>query len=391
MFGVRLKHLLLTNQQRVYQGDLGKIQTPLDRYLRKLHKTKITECVTTIHLTGRALQYLEESTHSLKVKDRVCLSKINISKTMRWNNLTQPSEFILLGLSSRAEDQKPLFILFLTIYLVTLVGNVVIILAIYSDSHLQTPMYFFLSILSFVDICYTTVIIPKMLVNFLAEEKTISYSECLIQMYFFLAFGNIDSYLLGAMAIDRYVAICNPFHYITTMSHKFCVLLLIISFLIPFLHSLLHVHLVNRLKFCASNIIRHFFCDVNPMLKLSCSSTFVNEIVIKTEGLSVIMTPVMCIIISYLRILIAVLKIPSAAGKYKAFSTCGSHLTVVALFYGSISYVYFQPLSSYTVRDRIATLFYTILTPMLNPFIYSLRNKDMKQGLVKLIVRIKSQ
>ncbi|XP_004613402.2 olfactory receptor 1L1-like [Sorex araneus] len=308
---------------------------------------------------------------------------------MRWNNLTGPSEFILMGLSSRSEDQKPLFVIFLIIYLVTLVGNLIIILAIYSDSRLQTPMYFFLSVLSFVDICYTTVIIPKMLINFLTETKTILYSECLIQMYFF--FGNVDSYLLGVMAIDRYVAISNPFHYVTVMSHKFCVLLLAISFTIPFLHSLLHVLLVNRLTFCASNIIYHFFCDVNPMLKISCSSTFVNEIVIKTEGLSVIMTPFTCIIISYLRILITVLKIPSAAGKYKAFSTCGSHITVVVLFYGSISYVYFQPLASYTVKDRIATLFYTILTPMLNPFIYSLRNKDMKQGLRKLLVRIKSQ
>ncbi|XP_037349701.1 olfactory receptor 1L1-like [Talpa occidentalis] len=311
---------------------------------------------------------------------------------MRWNNLTQPSEFILLGLSSRPEDQKPLFALFLTIYLVTLVGNVLIILAIYSDSRLQTLMYFFLSSLSFADICYTTVIIPKMLVNFLSEAKTILYGECLTQMYFFLAFGNVDSYLLGAMAIDRYVAICSPFHYITIMNHKFCVLLLIISFLVPFLHSLLHVYLMNQLDFCASkNIIRHFFCDVTPMLKLACSSTFVNEIVIKIEGVPVFMIPVTSIITSYLRILIAVLKIPSAAGKYKAFSTCGSHLTVVALFYGSVGYVYFQPLSSYTVRDRIATLIYTILTPMLNPFIYSLRNKDIKQGLGKLIVRIKSQ
>lgn len=310
---------------------------------------------------------------------------------MRWNNLTRPSEFILMGLSSRPEDQKPLFILFLAIYLVTLMGNLIIILAIYSNSHLQTPMYFFLSILSFVDICYTTVIIPKMLINFLSESKTILYSECLVQMYFFLVFGNVDSYLLGAMAIDRYVAICNPFHYITIMSYKSCARLLAISFIIPCLHSLLHVYLVNRLTFCASNIIYHFFCDVNPMLKLSCSSAFVNDVVIKTEGLTVIMIPFMCIIVSYLRILITVLKIPSAAGKYKAFSTCGSHLTVVILFYGSISYVYFQPLASYTVKDRIGTLFYTIFTPMLNPFIYSLRNKDMKQGFKKLIVRIKSQ
>ncbi|XP_007540013.2 olfactory receptor 1L1-like [Erinaceus europaeus] len=310
---------------------------------------------------------------------------------MRWNNLTRPSEFVLMGLSSRPEDQMPLFALFLAIYMVILMGNLIIILVIYSDNRLQTPMYFFLSILSFVDICYTTVTIPKMLTNFLSEAKSILYTECLTQMYFFLSFGNVDSYLLGAMAIDRYVAICNPFHYVTKMSYKFCGILLVIAFIIPFLHSLLHVLLVNRLTFCASNIIRLFFCDVNPLLELSCSSTFVNEIVIKTEGLCVIMTPFTCIIISYLRIFITVLKIPSAAGKYKAFSTCGSHLTVVILFYGSASYVYFQPLSSYTVKDRVATLFYTILIPMLNPFIYSLRNKDMKRGLGKLLVKIKSQ
>ncbi|XP_007540012.1 olfactory receptor 1L1-like [Erinaceus europaeus] len=310
---------------------------------------------------------------------------------MRWNNLTRPSEFILMGLSSRAEDQMPLFALFLAIYLVILMGNLIIILVIYSDNRLHTPMYFFLSILSFVDICYTTVTIPKMLTNFLSEAKSILYTECLTQMYFFLSFGNVDSYLLGAMAIDRYVAICNPFHYVIKMSYKFCGILLVIAFIIPFLHSLLHVLLVNRLTFCASNVISHFFCDLNPVLKLSCSSTFVNEIVIKTEALCVIMTPCTVIIISYLRIFITVLKIPSAAGKYKAFSTCGSHLTVVILFYGSASYVYFQPLSSYTVKDQVATLFYTILIPMLNPFIYSLRNKDMKRGLGKLLVKIKSQ
>ncbi|XP_006865769.1 PREDICTED: olfactory receptor 1L1-like [Chrysochloris asiatica] len=309
---------------------------------------------------------------------------------MGWNNLTRPSEFILLGLSSRPEDQKLLFVFFLIIYLITVMGNLIIILAINSDTHLQIPMYFFLSILSFVDICYTTVITPKMLINFISETKTISYGECLTQMYFFILFGNVDSYLLGAMAIDRYVAICNPFRYITIMNHKCCILLLVISFCVPFLHSLLHVYLIDQLSFCASNIIHHFICDVNPVLKLSCSSTFVNEILIKTEGLSVVLTPFSCIIISYLRILITVLKIPSAAGKYKAFSTCGSHLTVVILFYGSVSYVYFQPLASYTVKDRIATIIYTILTSMLNPFIYSLRNKDMKRGLGKLIGRIKS-
>ncbi|XP_069442380.1 olfactory receptor 1L1 [Ovis canadensis] len=306
-------------------------------------------------------------------------------------NITWPTEFILLGLSSRPEDQKPLFVMFLLIYLITVIGNLLVILTIHSDTRLQTPMYFFLSVLSFVDICSVTVIIPKVLANFLAKTKTISYGECLTQMYFYIAFGNTDSYLLAAMAIDRYVAICNPLHYITIMNHRRCVLLLVLSFCIPQLHSLLHILLTNQLIFCASNVIHHFFCDDQPVLKLSCSSHFVKEITVMTEGLAIIMTPFSCIIMSYLRIFITVLKIPSAAGKCKAFSTCGSHLTVVTLFYGSISYVYFKPLSNYTVKDRIATIVYTILTPMLNPFIYSLRNKDMKQGLMKLMHRVKGQ
>ncbi|XP_004712667.1 olfactory receptor 1L3-like [Echinops telfairi] len=320
-----------------------------------------------------------------------CNSKAKCTRTIGMFNLTRPSQFILLGLSSRPQDQKPLFILFLVMYLVTLMGNVLIILAIHSDPRLQNPMYFFLSILSFADICYATVIVPKMLMNFLSETKSIAYAECLTQMYFFLVFGNIDSYLLAAMAIDRYVAICNPFHYITIMSHRRCVLLLSFSIAFSCLHSLVHVLLVNRLTFCASNVIHHFFCDVNPVLKLSCSSTSINELVAMTEGMASVMAPFACIVISYLQILLTVLKIPSAAGKHKAFSTCSSHLTVVTLFYGSISYVYFQPLSSYTVNNRVATIMYTVLTSMLNPFIYSLRNKDMKRGLGKLIIKIKSQ
>ncbi|KAM9642258.1 LOW QUALITY PROTEIN: olfactory receptor 1L3-like [Trichechus inunguis] len=327
----------------------------------------------------------------IKTINRQCYLSTGAHKSMGTFNLTRFSEFILLGLSSRPEDQKPFFALFCIIYLVLLMGNLLIILAIHSDPKLQNPMYFFLSILSFADICYTTVIVPKMLMNFLSETKTIAYAECLTQMYFFLVFGNMDSYLLAAMAIDRYVAICDPFHYVTFMSHRHCVLLVSFSIAVSCLHSLLHVLLVNRLTFCASNVIRHFFCDVYPVLKLSCSSTFINELVAMTEGLASVMAPFVCIIISYLQILIAVLKIPSAAGKRKTFSTCSSHLTVVTLFYGSISYVYFQPLSSYTVKDQIATIIYTVLTSMLNPFIYSVRNKDMKQGLDKLINRIKSQ
>ncbi|XP_059115050.1 olfactory receptor 1L8 [Peromyscus eremicus] len=305
----------------------------------------------------------------------------------RVNQTISISEFILLGLSSRPEDQKPLFILFLTIYLVTIAGNLLIILVIRSDPHLQTPMYFFLSFLSLTDICFTTTIVPKMLVNFLSEKKTISYAGCLTQMYFLYALGNSDSCLLAVMAFDRYVAICDPFHYVTIMSHHRCVLLVTFSCSFPHLHSLLHTLLLNLLTFCDSNVIHHFLCDLSPLIKLSCSSTFVNEIVIVTEGALVLVTPFLCIAFSYIRILITVLKIPSAAGKCKAFSTCGSHLTVVTLFYGSIFYVYLQPVSTYTVRDHIATIVYTVLSSMLNPFIYSLRNKDLKQGLRRLMRR----
>uniref|UniRef100_A0A2K6BCC1 Olfactory receptor family 1 subfamily L member 1 n=1 Tax=Macaca nemestrina TaxID=9545 RepID=A0A2K6BCC1_MACNE len=275
----------------------------------------------------------------------------------------------------------PLFAVFLPIYLVTVIGNLLIILAIQSDTCLQTPMYFFLSVLSFVDICYVTVIIPKMPVNFSSETKIISYGECLTQMYFFIAFGSTDSYLLEPWLL-------------TATCHRRCVLLLIPSFCIPHFHSILRILLTNQLIFSASSVIQHFFCNDQPVLKLSCSSHFVKEIIVMTEGLAVIITPFSCIIISYLRILMTVLKIPSVAGKLKAFSTCGSHLTVVTLFYGSISYVYFQPLSNYTVKDLIATIIYTILTTVLNPFIHlsiCLRNKDMKQGLAKLMHGMKCQ
>ncbi|KAB1280308.1 Olfactory receptor 1L6 [Camelus dromedarius] len=312
-------------------------------------------------------------------------------KDMETQNYSSTSGFILLGVSSNPQLQKPLFAVFLTMYLVTLVGNALIILAIHSDSRLHTPMYFFLSSLSFMDICFTTVIVPKMLVNLLSDTKSISYIGCLVQMYFFMAFANTDSYLLASMAIDRLIAICNPFHYDVVMSPQRCLLMLLGSCTISHLHSLLRVVLMSHLSFCASHVIKHFFCDTQPVLKLSCSDTSSNQIVVMTETLAVIVTPFLCILFSYLRIIITVLKVPSAAGKWKAFSTCGSHLSVVVLFYGSVIYVYFRPLSMYSVvKDRVATVMYTIVTPMLNPFIYSLRNKDMKRGLRKLRDRIHS-
>ncbi|XP_058380758.1 olfactory receptor 1L4-like [Diceros bicornis minor] len=307
------------------------------------------------------------------------------------NYSSNTSGFILLGLSSNPQLQKPLFTIFLNMYLVTLLGNILIILAIHSDSRLHTPMYFFLSNLSFMDICFTTVIVPKMLANFLSKTKSISYMGCLVQMYFFMAFGNTDSYLLASMAIDRLVAICNPFHYDVVMNPQRCLLMLLVSCTISHLHSMLRVLLMSCLSFCASHVIKHFFCDTQPVLKLSCSDISSNQIVLMTETLAVIVSPFLCILFSYLRIIITVLRIPSAAGKWKAFSTCGSHLTVVVLFYGSVIYVYFRPLSMYSVvKDRVATLMYTVVTPMLNPFIYSLRNKTMKMSLRKLRFRILS-
>ena len=230
-----------------------------------------------------------------------------------------------------------------------------------------------------------------MLVYFLLEKKTIFYAGSLTPMHFIYALGNIDSCLLVVMAFDCYVAICDPFHYVTIMSCPRCVLLVAFSCSLPHLHSLLHTLLLNQLTFCDSNVIHHFLCDISPLMKLSCSPTLINEIVIMTEGPVLLVTPFLFITFSYIRILIAVLKISSTSGKRKAFSTCGSHLTVVTLFYGSIFYVYLQPVSTYTVRDHVATIVYTVLSSMLNPFIYSLRNKDLNQGLRKLLGRKKPQ
>ncbi|XP_012876810.1 PREDICTED: olfactory receptor 1L6-like [Dipodomys ordii] len=303
-------------------------------------------------------------------------------------NQSHVTEFLLLGLTTDPKQQIWLFAGFLAMYLVNVVGNSVIIAAIWREVHLHTPMYFFLSSLSLVDICFTTVIVPQMLVNLLTQNKAILFAQCLTQMYFFVAFGITDSFLLAAMAIDRYMAICDPLHYTTTMSPRRCLLLVTASWVVSHLHSLTHTILMSRLSFCGPNSIHHFFCDVQPLLTLSCSDTSINELVAFTEGSFVIMSPFIFIIVSYVYIARAVLRVPSGGGRYKVFSTCGSHLTVVALFYGTIISVYIRPSSTYSVtKDRVVTVIYTVVTPMLNPFIYSLRNKDMKQALRKLVRR----
>lgn len=307
---------------------------------------------------------------------------------MPQENQSHMTEFLLLGLTSNPKQQVWLFAIFLAMYLVNVIGNSVIIAAIQRDARLHTPMYFFLSNLSLVDICFTTVIVPQMLVNLMTQRKTILFVQCLTQMYFFVAFGITDSFLLAVMAIDRYVAICNPLHYNTTMSPRRCRLLVMTSWAVSHLHSLTHTVLMGRLSFCGPNVIHHFFCDVQPLLTLSCSDTSINELLAFTEGSVVIMSPFIFIVVSYAYITRTVLRVPSGEGRYKVFSTCGSHLTVVALFYGTIISVYIRPSSTYSVtKDRVVTVIYTVITPMLNPFIYSLRNKDMKQALRKLANR----
>ena len=307
---------------------------------------------------------------------------------MTRGNQSHITEFLLLGLTSDPKQQVWLFASFLAMYLVNMGGNSVIIAAIRGDVRLHTPMYFFLSNLSFVDICFTNVIVPQMLANMQSKSKKVPFTQCLTQMYFFVACAITDSFLLAAMALDRYVAICHPLRYTTTMNPRRCFQLVAASWLVSHLHSLTHTIVMARLSFCGPNTIHHFFCDVQPLLTLSCSDTSVNELLAFTEGSLVIMSPFIFITVSYVYITRAVLRVPSRRGRYKVFSTCGPHLMVVALYYGTAISVYIRPSSTYSVtKDRVVTVIYTVVIPMLNPFIYSLRNRDMKQALRKLARR----
>ncbi|XP_051828021.1 olfactory receptor 1361-like [Antechinus flavipes] len=307
---------------------------------------------------------------------------------MEGGNQSAISEFILLGLSDQPEQQMLLFCLFFLMYLITGLGNLLIILAISFDPHLHTPMYFFLSNLSLVDICFTSTTIPKMLHNHISKNRTIPYSGCLSQAFFFIWFGGIDTVLLATMAYDRYVAICAPLHYSTIMTPKVCIFLVLVSWFWAYTNSLTHTILLTQLSFCDHNEIPHFFCDLSFLLKLACSDTFINDLIVYTLGGLTTILPFIGILISYAHIFMAVMKISSMSGKKKVFSTCGSHLTVVCLFYGTIIGVYFIPTSTnITQKDTAAAVMYTVVTPMLNPFIYSLRNKDMKKALRMLITR----
>nr|XP_060615715.1 olfactory receptor 1L4-like [Anolis sagrei ordinatus] len=305
-------------------------------------------------------------------------------------NQTRTSGFVLLGLFTKTGNRGILFSFFLSIYVLILLGNLMIILLIRTDSRLfHTPMYFFLSHLSLADLGFASTTVPKALENLLSPTKAITYWGCLTQMYFFVAFGITDSFLLASMAYDRYVAICHPLRYSVLMSNKRCLMLVMSSWLLAHLHSLVHVLLMARLSFCASREIPHFFCDVQPLLRLSCSSTLPNELLAFTEGSLIIMGPFLFIVVSYILILVAILKMPSAAGKCKAFSTCGSHLGAVSLFYGTVIAVYIRPSSSYCImKNRVVAILYTMVTPMLNPFIYSLRNEDVMGAMKKILIKV---
>ncbi|ELV13692.1 Olfactory receptor 1I1 [Tupaia chinensis] len=315
---------------------------------------------------------------------------------MEPENQTTVSEFLLLGLSANPEHRTLLFGLFLSMYLVTVTGNLLIVLAIITDSHLHTPMYFFLSNLSLVDVSFSSTTVPKMLVNIHTQSRAIPFAGCLAQMYAFHLFGTMDSFLLAGMAIDRFVGlrmpidrflpIVYPLRYSVLMSPRACGLLVGGPWVVTNLQSLVHTCLMAQLTFCDGSKIPHFFCDLMPLLKLSCSDTHTNELVIFAFGILMGVSPLSCILLSYVCIFRAVFKIPSAQGKWRAFSTCGSHLTVVSLFYGTIFAVYLQPASpASSQKDKAAALMCGVIIPMLNPFIYSLRNRDMKAALKKLV------
>ncbi|XP_078292269.1 olfactory receptor 1J1-like [Panthera onca] len=304
---------------------------------------------------------------------------------MRKENQSSVSEFLLLGLPILPEQQAMFFTLFLGMYLTTVLGNLLIILLIRLDSCLHTPMYFFLSHLAFTDVSFSSVTVPKMLMNMHAKYKSISYAGCISQTYFFIFCADLDSFLITSMAYDRYVAICHPLHYTIVMSQSICVMLVAGSWVIACACALLHTLLLAQLSFCADHTVPHFFCDLAALLKLSCSDTSLNQLVIFTAGLTAIMLPFLCIVVSYGHIGATILRVPSTKGICKALSTCGSHLSVVTLYYGAIIGLYFLPSSNNTNnKNLIASLMYTVVTPMLNPFIYSLRNKDMKGALRKL-------
>nr|AAP71381.1 olfactory receptor Olfr906 [Mus musculus] len=301
---------------------------------------------------------------------------------MAFGNRSFVTEFILIGLTDQPNLQLPLFFLFLVMYIVTMTGNLGLVILIGLNSHLHTPMYFFLFNLSLIDLCYSSVFTPKMLLNFILNKNIISYTGCMTQLYFYSFFVISECYVLMSMAYDRYVAICNPLLYNIAMTPKICSYLMLGSYLMAFSGAMAHTGCMLRLTFCDANTINHYFCDILPVMQLSCTSTYVNELeVFIVVGIN-ILVPSITIFISYGFILSSIFHINSNEGRSKAFSTCSSHIIAVSLFFGSGAFMYLKPSSAGSMDEgKISSVFYTNVVPMMNPLIYSLRNKDVKVAL----------
>ncbi|XP_077720617.1 olfactory receptor 5B12-like [Canis aureus] len=306
-------------------------------------------------------------------------------------NGTEVTEFILVGLTNDPKLQIPLFLVFSLIYLITLAGNLGMMVLILMDSRLHNPMYFFLSNLSLVDFGYSTAVTPKVMAGLLTEDKVMSYNACVTQFFFFVAFITAESFLLASMAYDRYAAVCKPLHYTTIMTTGVCARLVIGCYICGFLNASIHTGNIFSLSFCRANVVDHFFCDAPPLLALSCSDNYISEMVIfLVVGLNDFFS-VLVILISYLFIFITILRMHASEGRQKAFSTCASHLTAVSIFYGTGTFMYLQPSSSHSMdTDKMASMFYTMVIPMLNPVVYSMRNKEVTSAFKKTVEKAKS-
>ncbi|XP_044132994.1 putative olfactory receptor 2B8 [Bufo gargarizans] len=299
-------------------------------------------------------------------------------------NFTTVVDFILLGLTSRQDLQILLFIVFLTCYIVSLFGNIVIIWISSTNPRLHTPMYFFLRNLSFLDIWYTSCVVPKMLINFLSVKKSISYNGCVTQMFIHMTLGGTECCLLLSMAYDRYVAICSPLRYTNIMHPTFCIRMAAASWFAGLINSVVNTVYTLQLPFCGANVVDHFFCEVPTLLELACADTSLNKTVLFFWAIVIAVIPFFVILITYVNIISSIMKIRTTTGRRKAFSTCASHVIVVALFYGTIFLIYLRPGRIHVLsQDKMATLFYSVITPMLNPLIYTFRNKDVKLALIE--------
>ncbi|XP_073501409.1 olfactory receptor 1f45-like [Phyllobates terribilis] len=363
---------------------------PANNLLNNQRCDNETECGKTCNIGRESNTYFPQCifTNYMDIALRHLLPQMNIIESSLHGNQSLVREFVLSGLSSAASDlQILLFLSFMIVYVLTVLGNALILLVVQLDFRLHTPMYLFLSHLSFLDICYSSVTVPKLLAVISSDNRRISFSGCLAQMYFFHVLGSSEMFLLAVMAYDRFVAICNPLRYPVVMRRAVCVPLAGCAWFGGFAHSTFHTCFLLRLSFCGPNELDNFFCDATPLIKLSCSDTAVDEILL-------IVTPAILgpscftlVLISYNRIVRSILRISSRQGRQKTFSTCAAHLLVVSIFYGTGIIVYVQPMSVYTSANRFITVFYAVITPLLNPLIYTLRNKEVQGALRKLLIR----